>query len=114
MKIEFSINLAFNNLDVELPNKGTKADQLYFEGPLFAFLFSIPHCSQGAFERICKREGVKAKDCKIRADYELNEKQFMLNHLVIRRIKVHISSMGCRIDEIKERINKVKKNILSI
>jgi len=81
MKIEFSINSAFNNLDVELPNRGTKADQLYVEGPLFAFLFSIPHCSEGAFESICEREGVKPKDCKIRADYELNEKQFMLSSL---------------------------------
>jgi len=33
----------------------------------------------------------------------------MLGYLVIRRIKVYISNKGCAIEEIKEMINKVKK-----
>ena len=111
MKMEFSISLSgdFDNPEVELPNRKTKADELYSESPLFAFLVSIPHCIGEAFESVCKREGVKLKDCKIKAVYELDEKQFMLGYPVIRRIKVYISNKGCTIEEIKEMINKVKK-----
>jgi len=63
VKMEFSIILSgdFDNPDVELPNRKTKADKLYSESPLFAFLVSIPHCIGKAFESVCKERRSKAK-----------------------------------------------------
>jgi len=76
---------------------------------LFAFLVSIPHCIREAFESVCKREGIKVKDCRIKAVYELDEQQFMLGYPVIRKIRIYISNKGCTTEEINEMINKVKK-----
>jgi len=111
MKMEFSITLYgdFDNPYVEIPGRKTKADKLYLESPLFAFLVSIPHCIGEAFESVCKREGIKVKDCGIKVVNELDEHQFMLGYPVIRKIKIYISNKGCTTEEINEMINRVKK-----
>ncbi|MBP1358125.1 MAG: OsmC family protein, partial [Sulfolobus sp.] len=99
----------FNNPDVELPGRKSKADKIYVESPLFAFLISIPHCIAEAFESVARREGIRLKDCKIKAVYELDEKQFMLGYPVITKVKVYVSSKGCTKEEMEEILSKVKK-----
>ncbi|BFI77028.1 OsmC family protein [Sulfurisphaera ohwakuensis] len=109
--MEFSISLYgdFENPTVEIPGRIEKASKLYLEAPLYAFLISIPHCIAEAFESIAKKEGIKIKDCKVRAVYEIDEKQFMLGYPVIKKIKVFIYNSGCTSEELEEMIRKVKR-----
>ncbi|BFH74566.1 OsmC family protein [Sulfurisphaera javensis] len=109
--MEFNISVLgdLENPIVELPGRRARAEEIYKESPLFAFLVSIPHCVAVAFESVAKKEGIKVKNCKVRASYELDEKQFMLGYPVIKKIKIYIHNEGCTEEELNEIITKVKR-----
>jgi uncharacterized OsmC-like protein len=109
--MEFNVNLYgdVENPLVEIPGKRGRANELYSESPLYAFLISIPHCIATMFQSIAKEEGIKVKTCKVRAKYDLDEKALILGKYIIRKITIEVYG-DCDKDELDELVEKVKQN----
>ncbi|MCY0882861.1 OsmC family peroxiredoxin [Acidianus infernus] len=109
--MEFIINLYGNSENplVEINGKKYTADRLYKEGPLYAFLLSIPHCIITMFEHLAKKEGIQVKVCKVRSTYYLDDSLLLLGKYVIKNIKIEIYG-DCSKEELNELVEKVKQN----
>jgi uncharacterized OsmC-like protein len=109
--MEFIINLYGNseNPVVEIHGKKYSINELYKEGPLYAFLLSIPHCIITMFEHLAKKEGIQVKVCKVRSTYYLNDSLLLLGKYAIKNIKIEIYG-DCSKEELNELVEKVKQN----
>ncbi len=109
--MEFIINLYGNSENplVEIHGKKFTINELYKEGPLYAFLLSIPHCIITMFDHIAREEGIRVKSCRVRSTYYLDNSLLLLGKYAIKSIKIEIYG-DCDKEELKEIIEKVKQN----
>ncbi|MCG3109270.1 hypothetical protein L3N51_01560 [Metallosphaera sp. J1] len=107
--MEISINL-FGGPDSPSAQIGTtvkSVEEFYEDGPLMAFLVSIPHCIFNSIYNVAEKEGMKLK-CKVRARYVLDEKFMKTGIYKFARIILEVSSQDCDEEDLKDLINKVK------
>ncbi|WP_338604154.1 OsmC family protein [Sulfolobus tengchongensis] len=109
MEISFTLSGDLENPMIELGGKISRAKNLYQESPLMAFLVSIPHCIANMTDNIAKKEGIPLASCKIIARYVLDEKAIMFGNYIFKKIIIEVHSKGCSEDELKELIEKVKR-----
>ncbi|MDT7861386.1 MAG: OsmC family protein [Saccharolobus sp.] len=109
MEISLSLTGDLENPIIEFGGKISRAKNFYQEGPLMAFLISIPHCIATMADSIAKKEGITLSSCKIIARYVLDEKEMFLGNYVFKKIIIEIYGKGCSEEELKELIKKVKR-----
>ncbi|WP_236753113.1 OsmC family protein [Acidianus sp. HS-5] len=109
--MEFIINLYGNseNPQVEIYGKKSTINELYKEGPLYAFLLSIPHCIITMFQHIAKKDGIQIKTCRVKSTYYLDDTLLLQGKYVIKSIKIELYG-DCEKDELNELVEKVKQN----
>ncbi|MFP3205380.1 MAG: OsmC family protein [Metallosphaera yellowstonensis] len=93
---------------VQIGSNVRNASDLYLESPLMAFLTSIPHCVFNAVLSVSRKEGITLR-CRVRAKYVLDDGYLKVGDYVIRKVILEVEGGGCSKDELKEVVEKVKR-----
>ncbi|MCH1772225.1 MULTISPECIES: OsmC family protein [Metallosphaera] len=107
--MEITINL-FGSPDSPSVQLGTTikpVEDFYGDGPLMAFLVSIPHCIFNSIYAVAEKEGLKLK-CRVRARYVLDEKFLKTGIYRFTKIILEVSSQDCDEEDLRDLVAKVK------
>ncbi|AWR98739.1 OsmC family protein [Metallosphaera hakonensis] len=103
--------ILFGNVENPLVQVGTsirKIKEIYEESPLMAFLVSIPHCIFNSINSVLEKEGIGMK-CRIRTRYFLDQSFLRTGIYKFSKISIEVIGFGCDYDELKEVVEKVKR-----
>ncbi|BBG24282.1 OsmC family protein [Sulfuracidifex tepidarius] len=84
---------------------------MYQQGPLFAFMVSIPHCMFVMTKQVCFMNDLKPSLVKVESTFVIDdEKKRNEGKTVIQKVVVSIELQGLSLDQTKKVVDEVKED----